>query len=76
MKKTIKIFGFVCVLAVSAYNVYLLNESDKNFQELIMENIDASATNESSMHGRPLLYNSSYGYKCANCSGDDCGAVC
>lgn len=76
MKKAIKFFGLVCVMAVSAYNVYLSNESNNNFQDLVMENIDASATNESGMHGRPLLYSSGYGYKCANCSGNDCGAVC
>lgn len=76
MKKSIKIFGLICVIAVSAYNVYLSRENNGNIQDLVMENIDAFATNESGMHGRPLLYSSSFGYKCANCSGDDCGAVC
>ena len=27
-------------------------------------------------HGRPLLYSADYGYKCGNCTGDDCGAIC
>lgn len=76
MKKIIKIFTLVCVLSVSAYSVYSSTESNSNLQDLVIENIDASATNESSMHGRPLLYNSNLGYKCSNCSGDDCGAVC
>ena len=76
MRNIVRILGFVCVVAVSAYNVYLSISSNNKFSNLVLENIDATATNESSMHGRPLLYSSSFGYKCANCSGDDCGAGC
>lgn len=76
MKTKLKILGLVCVLGVSAYNVYSSIKTDEVLRNLMLENIEAVAGGESGMHGRPLLYNSDFGYKCGNCNGDDCGAVC
>lgn len=76
MKSKIRIYGVICVLLLSAYSVYSSIQADKVLNDLTLDNIEVMATPESSMHGRPLLYNSDYGYKCGNCSGTDCGAVC
>lgn len=74
MKTKLKILGLVCVLGVSAYTVYSSIKTDEVLRNLMLENIEAVA--ESGMHGRPLLYNSDFRYKCGNCNGDDCDAVC
>ena len=45
--------------------------------DVISAEVEAVAAGESgSDHGRPLLQSTSGAYKCANCSGNDCGAAC
>lgn len=78
MKTKLKTIGLVCALLISAYNVYSSIQAQRTLDNLVLEDVEAIANEESGggMHGRALLYDSDFGYKCGNCSGDDCGAVC
>lgn len=76
MKKKFLFILAVGTLFASAYSVYICSQQEQ-VMDVMLENIDANARNESGgLHGRPLLYSPNFGYKCGNCSGDDCGAVC
>lgn len=76
MRKKILCVLFGATLFMSAYNVYVCSNKEQKL-DVCLENIDAKASNESGIHhGRPLLYAPGFGYKCANCTGHDCGAVC
>jgi hypothetical protein len=65
-----------CAVTVSVYNIHVCYNMEKNASDVLLNAVEAVANGESSMHGRPLLQSSSGAYKCANCSGNDCGAVC
>jgi hypothetical protein len=65
--------SFITVLNVT--NLYINDRNNGIKVDATLETIDVSVT-DSEMHGRPLLYNSTLGYKCQNFSGTDCGAVC
>lgn len=78
MKKKIYLLVVLGTISLSAYNVVLSAKMKGNIIDLTLSNIEAIAAEESSsMHGRPLLQSViDGGYKCANCTGTDCGAIC
>ncbi|WP_296122942.1 NVEALA domain-containing protein [uncultured Bacteroides sp.] len=76
MKKIVKLI-VLSVALVSLYNIYVSVSLKSNVLEIILTDIEALADGESGInHGRPLLQSTSGAYKCANCSGSDCGAAC
>lgn len=76
MKKAKFLIASIIVISLTAINIALNSESREQSIDIYLGNIDASAREESSNHGRPLLQSASGAYKCANCSGTDCGAAC
>lgn len=78
MKKKILFLVFVASVASSSYSVYRTSLLEKNLFDVTLNDVESLATNEGDgMHGRPLLQNIETGaYKCGNCIGDDCGAIC
>jgi hypothetical protein len=74
-KNVLYCFVVLFITVLSATNLYINSRNNGIKIDTTLETIDVSAAN-SEMHGRPLLYNSILGYKCENCSGTDCGAVC
>ena len=76
MKRIVKLI-VLSVALVSLYNIYVSASLKSNVLDVILTDIEALAAGESgSNHGRPLLQSTSGVYKCANCSGSDCGAAC
>lgn len=76
MKKAVKLAMFSVAL-LSLYNIYVSISLKQNVLDFISAEVEAVAAGESgSDHGRPLLQSTSGAYKCANCSGNDCGAAC
>jgi hypothetical protein len=69
------IVGVIALTAVAVFNVNVSLSTNDEI-DIVLNAVEAHAQNESSMHGRPLLQNSSGAYKCGNCTGSDCGAVC
>ncbi len=76
MKKIKFLIAGIIVISLAAINIALNSESKAQGIDIYLGNIEASATEESSNHGRPLLQSASGAYKCANCSGTDCAAAC
>ncbi|MDR1203259.1 MAG: hypothetical protein LBL58_16740 [Tannerellaceae bacterium] len=69
------IVGVIALAAVAVFNINVsLSTNDE--MDVVLDAVEVHAQNESSMHGQPLLRNSSGAYKCGNCTGSDCGAVC
>lgn len=76
MKRIVKLI-VLSVALVSLYNIYVSASLTSNVSDLILIDVEALAAGENgSNHGRPLLQSTSGAYKCANCSGSDCGAAC
>jgi hypothetical protein len=70
--------GFFAVVTIMIFNINTALNVSSSVIDITLQTEEAAADSESgSSHGRPLLQNVSTGaYKCANCSGTDCGAVC
>lgn len=76
MKRIVKLI-VLSVALVSLYNIYVSASLTSNVSDFILIDVEALAAGENgSNHGRPLLQSTSGAYKCANCSGSDCGAAC
>lgn len=76
MKKIFKLV-IVSVALVSLYNMYASASLKSSVLDIVLTDVEAVASGESgSNHGRPLLQSTSGAYKCANCAGSDCGAIC
>ena len=78
MKSKLYFLLVLCTISFSAYNFVLLTKMEKSVIEVTLNGLESSASSdESGWHGRPLLQSVlDGGYKCANCIGHDCGAVC
>jgi hypothetical protein len=75
MKKICMATIVVAIALVSGWNISQ-NKSEVIFSDTLNE-VEALADETGSLHGRPLMQNTSTGaYKCANCTGSDCGAAC
>jgi hypothetical protein len=68
--------GILLIVAVIAFNVSTTLNAYVSLLDVTMTEVEATANGETGSHGRPLLQSSSGAYKCANCSGSDCGAAC
>lgn len=76
MKKIIRL-AILSVALISLHNIYVSVSLKQDVLDVILTDVEALAGSESgSNHGRPLLQSTSGAYKCANCSGSDCGAAC
>ena len=63
---------------LTPYNVYTYM-STKNYSanDVTLTEIEALAAGEEGLnHGRPLMKSNKGNFKCANCTGTDCGAAC
>jgi hypothetical protein len=69
--------GIFTVVIAAALNINTALNAYSSVIDVTLKT-EAQADGESgSNHGRPLLQNTTSGaYKCANCSGSDCGAAC
>jgi hypothetical protein len=74
-KKVVCVFAVLFITVLSTVNLYINGRNNEIKIDTALEILDVNAA-ANSEHGRPLLYNSTLGYKCENCSGTDCGAVC
>jgi hypothetical protein len=71
-----KIIIGVCVFAIIIAIGFNINSALNVSVVDITLSTEAEANGEGSSHGHPLMQSSSGAYKCANCSGNDCGAAC
>lgn len=64
-------------LIVCVCNMAICFFTEKNLVDFFLNDVEAVAGGESgSDHGRPLMQSQYGNFKCANCSGNDCGAAC
>lgn len=64
-------------LIVCVCNMAICFSTEKNLVDFFLNDVEAVAGGESgSDHGRPLMQSQYGNFKCANCSGNDCGAAC
>lgn len=74
-----KFYSIIMLIAfvVCVFNMAICFSTDKNMIDILLNDVEAVASGESgSDHGRPLMQSQFGNYKCANCSGNDCGAAC
>lgn len=62
---------------VSLSNILICTSLGRKTIDVTLDDVEAVASGETGInHGRPLLQSASGEYKCANCTGTDCGAAC
>ena len=77
MKSKFCLLIVLCAVMFSAYNCVISAKMERSVVDVVLTNVETFASAESGMHGRPLLQSViGGGYKCANCIGTDCGAIC
>lgn len=78
MKNKLYLLLVLCTVSFSTYNFALSTKMEGSVVDIMLNGLESSASSdESGLHGRPLLQSVvDGGYKCANCVGDDCGAIC
>lgn len=77
MKRKMLKIVMLLVVAISLYNIFICSSMGKKSVSIILNDIEAVAADVSGInHGRLLLQSTSGYFKCANCTGTDCDAVC
>lgn len=77
MKIKFYFLTFLVTISICVFNHVNYSQEQKSL-DLMLNNIESYANSEEGgMHGRPLLQSVvDGGYKCGNCVGADCGAIC
>lgn len=77
MKRKFYSIMMLLALIVCVCNMAICFSTEKNLVDFFLNDVEAVAGGESgSDHGRPLMQSQYGNFKCANCSGNDCGAAC